>query len=232
MQPARGSTKNVTRTSRAKDTLLAELKETDPLKLRKIEREEIMKYFLKWLFGPGFAFMPEASEELKFKYTEKWLEGVMTFWEMVDYMKWELELQYGELVKFLQQAIEWENMLYVLYPYFWVEDSQLLNLKRELDHPDPIHRAFLKAGAARVVVPIRPGFEDAFLAYLETGDIDAALGIDHPYLTIVQEVLALRNKLPPEGAPVDQWTEFTPTSAMDIDFVIKGVPAPAENANP
>jgi hypothetical protein len=43
--------------------------------------------------------------------------------------------------------------------------------KKYLDHPDPMHRAFLKAGAARVVLPVRPGFEDTFLAFVNTGDM-------------------------------------------------------------
>ena len=32
---------------------------------------------------------------------------------------WHDAVLFGEFVKFMQQAIEWENLLYFLYPYFW-----------------------------------------------------------------------------------------------------------------
>jgi len=40
-----------------------------------------------------------------------------------------------------------------------------------LDDVDPQFGAFLRAGAARVVFPVRPCFEAALLHYLETGEI-------------------------------------------------------------
>jgi hypothetical protein len=58
-------------------------------------------------------------------------------------------------------------------------------LKKYLNHPDLMHRAFLKSGSARVVLTIRPGFE-ANLISLETGKV----GSDHPYLTIAEEMQA------------------------------------------
>jgi len=35
---------------------------------------------------------------------------------------------------------------------------------------DPLHEVFLRAGAARVVVPVRPGFEAAVMNYLSHPD--------------------------------------------------------------
>ena len=93
-----------------------------------------------------------------------------------------------EIIKFIHHAIEWENMLYFLYPYFWsepgVDDEQWI-FKRFLEHPDSMHRAFLKAGSARVVLTIRPGFEKAFLAFMDTGQLDQIP--EHPYFTIAEE---------------------------------------------
>ena len=139
-------------------------------------------------------------------------------------------LAHGELIKFLHHAIEWENVLYFLYPYFWSHISRW-ELKKYLDHPDPMHRAFLKAGSARVVLTIRPGFERDFVSFLETGSFDG-LPSGHPYLTIIEEMenYAKTNYpgIPPadpegaamqeEGVLIGTWHEYTPTSALDIAF--------------
>ena len=41
---------------------------------------------------------------------------------------------------------------------------------------DPLYAQFLRAGAARVQVPVRPGFEANVMTYLSTGEIWAADG--------------------------------------------------------
>lgn len=93
-------------------------------------------------------------------------------------------LAYGsKTIEFLQNAVEWENMLFFVYPYFW-DDVENWPFKRFLVHPDPVHREFLRGGAARVVLTIRPGFEDAFIRLAEGLKPDA----DSPYVTLGQEV--------------------------------------------
>jgi hypothetical protein len=63
---------------------------------------------------------------------------------------------------FFEHALEWENLTYILYPYFWADgrnDGWTKRLTRDEKDPDLV--AFLKAGAARVVVPVRPLPKDA-----------------------------------------------------------------------
>ena len=96
---------------------------------------------------------------------------------------------YQKMVKFLQQAIEWENLLYFLYPYFW-DVPNAWDSVRSLEHPDLTRQSFVRAGSARVVVTIRPGFEDAFSAFIEQGDFGSVLPPNHPYLSIAQEIQA------------------------------------------
>jgi hypothetical protein len=153
-----------------------ELASQDSLSLRKMEREEIMKVVLRWLFGPMFKFNPDTSTDPSYNTSDDL---------KTDHM-WKHTLYYGELIKFLHQAIEWENMLYFLYPYFWSHRSRW-ELKKGLDHPDAIHKAFLKSGAARVVLPVRPGFEKDFVSFVETGTFNPLLK-GHPYLTIAEEI--------------------------------------------
>jgi hypothetical protein len=58
-------------------------------------------------------------------------------------------MERGEFIKYVHNAIEWENVLYFTYPYFW-DDNKLWDLKKFLFHPDPTHRTFLRSGAAQV----------------------------------------------------------------------------------
>jgi hypothetical protein len=66
--------------------------------------------------------------------------------------------------------------------------------KRFLVHPDFDHRTFLRAGCARVIVPVRTGFEKSFAQLVEhftlptsPGD-SGTLPDDHPYVTIGEEM--------------------------------------------
>jgi type II secretion system protein G len=77
-------------------------------------------------------------------------------------------------------------MVYFLYPYFWAHASkgEAREMRKYLDHPDLMHRSFLRSGAARVVVTIRPGFEDDFLSFMDNGKP----GLAHQYLSIGEEL--------------------------------------------
>ncbi|HEU5378593.1 MAG TPA: hypothetical protein VFV38_24495 [Ktedonobacteraceae bacterium] len=154
--------------------LESELNEFDALTLRKMEREEIMRFLLGWLIGPTFQLMPPEIQKLFVGYPdpsdpnapEKAYEDVHN----LTISEWQEVVQgRGELIKFLHNAIEWENVLFFVYPYFW-DHVQNWPFKRFMVHPDPIHREFLRSGCARVVLTIRPGFEAAFANLLETGD--------------------------------------------------------------
>lgn len=200
--------------------LREELGAQDALSLRKFERDEIMKGVLRWLFGPSFRFHPSGVPADLYSAQET----------VVSKATWAQVLAHGELIRFLQQAIEWENVLYILYPYFWSHLSRWPS-KEQLEHPDAMHRAFLKSGAARVVLTIRPGFERDFLSLVETGNF-SGLPATHPYMTIVQEMEAYAHTnfpgVPPaneegklgdeEGLLVGSWYDYTPTSALDIAF--------------
>jgi hypothetical protein len=59
-------------------------------------------------------------------------------------------------------------MTYLFYPYQWAGRSRWAELAVRTS-ADPLHEAFLQAGAARVVVPVREGFEHTVARYLEDG---------------------------------------------------------------
>jgi hypothetical protein len=174
--------------------LTASLATNDVLSLRKAEREEVMKGVIRWLFGPGFTFVPTGvSSDL---YTDQ---------KVADATTYALLRAQGTLVKFLHQAIEWENMLFLLYPYFW-SNYDRWEMKKSLQHPDPQHRAFLKAGAARVVITIRPGFEIAFCQLMNGGSIPD----NHPYVTIAQEMQNYAQTNYPGISPANEEESYRP----------------------
>lgn len=88
----------------------------------------------------------------------------------------------GQYVRFVEQAFEWENMQYLLYPYFWGKKTDW-PVTSQLEDTDPLFRSFLQAGYCRVNIPIRPGFVDATNTFLSTGKIPWDSKYDGPVVT-------------------------------------------------
>lgn len=118
--------------------------------------------------------------------------------------------QYAAFAKFMEQAFEWEIMSYYFYPYYWGERKSWGDLY-QFDDNDPVFRAFMQSGMARVIVTVRPGFEEAVRHFLATGQIwnggEIPVLDDPLFLSIVDEMRA--PKATKEGEP---WREKIPTS--------------------
>lgn len=74
----------------------------------------------------------------------------------------------GNYVNFFEEAFEWEHINYKFYPYFWNNKQQWVSRVLQSNN-DPHFEAFIKAGYAGVLLPIRPGYERAVLYFMETG---------------------------------------------------------------
>ncbi|MER7486158.1 hypothetical protein ABTY20_09710 [Streptomyces sp. NPDC126497] len=123
---------------------------------------------------------------------------------------------WGAVVAFFERAFEWENLMYTCYPYYWGRPQRWQELLLAQD-ADPRFEAFLKAGAARVVVPVRPGFEAALAHYQETGDVWMGEEIpdmygDH-YLSVIAEIKAA-NRAPGQEVCVERWEVTVPTTLV------------------
>ena len=216
-------------------TLEDQIAGVDTLTLRREESDEIMKGVIRWLLGSAFSFMPDDVSKLFVGQGADLQHGVaFTGNELgLDASQWTTMFQYEEMVKFVNEAIEWENILYFVYPYFWdIPDSW--SFIRQIRHPDSTREAFLRAGSARVVLTIRPGYEQAWTSFVELGDFGSMLPPDHPYMTIAQEIQNYDNTnypgIPPanpekpdesddtaeQGTLLAEWYEYTPTSGTDI----------------
>lgn len=118
--------------------------------------------------------------------------------------------QYTAFVKFMEQAFEWDIMSYYFYPFYWGDRERWSDLY-QFDDNDPTFRAFMQSGMARVIVTVRPGFEEAVRHFLATGQIwngGEVPVIDDPmFLSIVDEMRSALGKK--QGEP---WREKIPTS--------------------
>jgi hypothetical protein len=174
----------------------------NPLENRRIEREELKKLVLMMLTRNNDialnSMLPSAEP-------------------LIDLAK---ACDNGSWIRFFENAFEWNNMLYVLYPYFWGRKARWISALHFTD-PDPDFAAFLKAGAGRVQVPVRPGFETAVAHFCQFGEIwegnDPPLHDDDLYVPIVDEIAANLGGLD-EGLPYpadsEPWEVRIPTSLV------------------
>ena len=130
----------------------------------------------------------------------------------------------GASVRWFEQAFEWENIAYVLYPYFWGRRATWVD-RMNLQVDDPLFKQFLQAGYARVVVPVRLGFEPTVQFYLNCGLPWLGGGLpvlgdkaQTPlYLDIADEIRALTGGGEPgeTAIPVgDPWEYTLPTGLL------------------
>jgi hypothetical protein len=127
----------------------------------------------------------------------------------------------GAVVLFHQQALQWEDMSYAFYPYFWGRQEGWYAALAESD-PDLMFQAFLRAGTARVQVPVRPGFESAVLYYLWTGRIWSGGSVpvigDPLYLPLVEEIAEASGYSVSAPVPYgDPWDYRLPTTLVALD---------------
>jgi hypothetical protein len=202
--------------------LFNELQGPDALTLRRMEREQIMLLVLAWLF-PDFGKSAEVEQALTGTGADAW----------------ETVLEYGEYIKFVHDAIDWDRILVLLYPYFWGSSATHAE-KLYLDHPDGRHREFLRAGAARVIIAIKPGFESEVVSLLDQGKLGSLTPASRyqPLIKAVQAAEAEFEKMRADaiaapdhpqhedkpdipGTLIGQWFEYTPTSALDMDVTLK-----------
>src|SRR5215471_17689150 len=115
-------------------------------------------------------------------------------------------------ISFLQQTYGSAALSWQFLPYFWAPFSRWTQLLAETDS-DSAFEAFLRAGAARVLVPVRQGWEQQASCFLATGQTWGSGGpqIDKSiFLSIAGQSAA-----PMGGTKVgDPWPVRLPTSLV------------------
>ncbi|MCC7052949.1 MAG: hypothetical protein IT355_06740 [Gemmatimonadaceae bacterium] len=124
----------------------------------------------------------------------------------------------ADSIQFFEDLFEWENLVYLFYPYQWAGRSRWAELLSR-SSTDPLHEAFLQAGAARVVVPVRSGYEHAVGRYLATSVVPSLepatwRGQKNPYPPIEELIADGLDRPGDEVAVGDPWEVVTPTSLV------------------
>jgi hypothetical protein len=188
------------------------LANVDTLTLRREENDEIMRCVLQWLLGPqiNFSFMPAAVIQAYIAAATAAAQNyaasdpVFSEWPRLLYgidfndnqttlskAQWLTLSDQQETISFINEAIEWENVTYFTYSYFW-DYPDCWDFIRQIQHDDKTRQAFLRAGSARVVLTVRKGWEKAWTHYAITGKVSPADDpqTGHPYMTIANQISA------------------------------------------
>lgn len=127
---------------------------------------------------------------------------------------------HGPFVRFFEEAFEWEEMTWILYPYFWGRKDHWYR-RVNYEDEDPEFEKFIQAGFARANVPVRPGFEGALEHFLATGKVwkgGPLPGISSemflPLATEIQESLGKKTDEPIKYG--DPWLVKVPTNLIRL----------------
>jgi hypothetical protein len=117
----------------------------------------------------------------------------------------EADLQ-APIVRFFEDAFEWDHMSYFLYPYHWARRESWA-MRNSADAVDATFKAFLEAGAARVIVPVTPGYEAKVQSFLDADpDSDELARISAPPPLTA----------PPDTLSPDIWVEILTDRKADL----------------
>lgn len=146
-------------------------------------------------------------------------------------------LRHGIIVRWFEQAFLWDKMGYIFYPYFWDHVSNWAD-KLCQKNMDFLFLQFLQAGYARVVIPVRQGYEAAVNFYMLTG-IPWLNGVlpnigdesQNPlYLSLVEEIKE-KTGAPGDEIPVgDPWEIRIPTTIIKLRKELDGTTPTWSNA--
>ena len=151
---------------------------------RQIEQEELKKRCLEMFTGQRFESFDAATNGIL---------NVSGYPEIL----FNEAIREGNLVKFFEQAFEWENITYIFYPYFWGRKANWLSVKNLESVSDPKFTKFLQAGYARVQIPARPGFENFLLMFNLLSKAVSSLGCAWNFSPGIFGALGISNEFSP-----------------------------------
>lgn len=186
------------------EALGIEISGRNPGENRRIERTELKKSAIEMLTEQRFDHFGAVDQRM----------GLLP---EIDFDEARAE---GAFVKFFEHAFEWEHLTYLFYPYFWGEKSHWIE-RFLTDDTDPQFAEFLRAGSARVMLPVRLGFDIAVLHYLETGQIwnglDEPPGVNDPlFVSLAQEIRERTGDFDGETPVGESWEIRIPTSLVRL----------------
>jgi hypothetical protein len=175
----------------------------NPIENRAIERTELKRQSISTITGQYFeafgAIRQSATQEARIDFDEALAEG--------------------NYARFFEQAFDWDNMTYEFYPYYWARRTTWVDRLLTQD-VDSLHAEFLKAGYARLRIPVNPDFERGVFHFLDTGSVWQ--GGELPeitstgYVALLEEI-AQRRETATEEIPVGPpWDIRLPTTLVRV----------------
>jgi len=169
----------------------------NPLENRIIERDELKRWSIEVMRGRPFDFnaINETGPEPAIAYDR--LDGNRN------------------INLFLEKGFEWTQMTYWLFPYFWGRREQWAD-RLALEDADKLHQNFLRAGSARVLVPVTPGYEERVLYYIHTAGWE-----DQRVIWLPETDPQFQNPLsgvPPVTANPDIWMEVILSKNKELAY--------------
>lgn len=190
----------------------------NPAFYREIEQRELKRIAIEMLIQPfkgWHALSPskEPGKGLVINWDCPTVDGTGTF--KVPHVNQTAYLQeYTSMVKFFEQAFDWSILSYTFYPYYWSDECKWRDLLLTTND-DQQFQDFLRSGVARLLLPVRPGFESAVKYYMVSGRIWNGKDIvvdaeDDLYISLVEEMQTV------EGVVEESWETRVPTTLTAI----------------
>lgn len=209
-----------TRTWRAQQAALGAplaLAERSPARHEAMIRDELRRHVIAWLLGEAPFLGRHGTLDRPIRFPTPRDDVPLGLSSDVDV---EAAIAQAPAIQFLEQCLEWSNLSWVLYPYYWA-DREDWGAMLDLETVDPALGEFLRAGSARVVVPARPGFSAAVIHWLTFGQPWLGGGAapvpgDELFVSVAQEIQD-QLKPPADGEPGESWEVALPTSLVWLD---------------
>lgn len=186
-----------------------EIKGTNPDMNREIERTELKKWCMMHLFPvgsvPGHPYDPEFSS---------W---AMQMWSNLTPFFFSQEATNdGQRVGFAEGMFEWENMIYQFFPYYWSPEHYWKEIYTYQD-TDPLFQKFMQAGYARVLVPVKPGYEPKVATFFATGIIPQSSSLiydEETLAALIADMQDIPDPNDPDNIEHFTWEVKIPTSLV------------------
>ncbi|WP_269519620.1 hypothetical protein [Alteromonas sp. BMJM2] len=200
---------------------IGDLVDAPPDRLRELERDELKRLCLQLMGGEAKLAEERVTNE------SSWDTPLVVESKEGPMLEGNLPISRKRLdplaveVRFAEQAFEWSNMSFTLYPYYWNEPDQWAKLVA-LKHADPLHANFLRSGIARVLVPVRLNFEDSVRDFVYRGrpalySTEPANITDDRWLPLHQEMREATQRRQKGDIEVDTWLTRMSTPLVMLD---------------
>lgn len=173
---------------------------------RRTEREELKKICIELMSGQNFESFNAVNNNVV----------PLGYPEVIPAKAFEQ----GKHIQYFEQAFEWEQMTYEFYPYFWGRKPNWVMIK-SINDTDPIFSSFLQAGASRVLVPARQGFEDSVHYFLACQRIwngsNPPIPGDELWISIVDSLKEKQGQFDGGHQEGEPWIYKIPTSLVYLE---------------